>query len=71
MTASSTSAPTEIASPPRVMVLTVMPKYLITATADRSESGSARRVIKAARKLARKEHHDQDDEQSSVTQRGR
>ena len=52
--ASSTRAPTAIASPPNVMVFTVIPKFRITARAVTSESGSASNVITAARRFARK-----------------
>ena len=54
MMASSTSAPTAMAMPPRVMVLMLAPRASSTSTAASSESGIASTVMAVAAALIRK-----------------
>ncbi|MNX72516.1 hypothetical protein D3C86_1038720 [compost metagenome] len=52
--ASSTSSPMAIASPPRVMVLTEIPKAFMNRKVTTNERGMAVRVMKVVRKFNRK-----------------
>ncbi len=51
MTASSTTTPIEMASPPKVIVLSVVPKLRSTMTAASSDRGIAMQEIAAVRRL--------------------
>src|SRR5215471_6376566 len=53
ITASSTTSPSAIARPPRVIVLSVTPKCCKTATAARSDSGMAEQQMAAVRRSNR------------------
>src|SRR5262245_48168839 len=69
MIASSTNSPMAIASPPSVIVLILIPKYVIVMNAATSDRGIASRLIKVVRKFQRKRNKNDGYQQTALRQR--